>query len=90
MRTSSRHNLRVERLWVEVNQRVNYPIKRVIVVMESTGEIDMGNDVIKFCISWTTINVIQPAIRNFIAAWNDHRLPGCRGGIPNILARRTN
>ena len=90
LRTSSSHNLRVERLWVEVNQRVNYPVKQVLVAMESAGEINMSDSLTRFCVSWTTINVIQSAIKNFIAAWNDHCLPGSRGGIPNILARRSN
>ena len=90
LQSSSRQNLRVERLWVEVNQRINYPIKRVLVEMESQGEIDMTDDLTKFCVSWTTIHTIEPAVKNFIAAWNDHRLPGCRGSIPSILARRNN
>ncbi len=90
LRTSSSHNLRVERLWVEVNQRINYPVKRALVAMESAGEINMGDSVTRFCVSWTTINVVQSAIKNFIAAWNEHRLPGSRGGIPNVLARRAN
>ena len=90
LRTSSTHNLRVERLWVEVNQRVNYPVKRALVAMESAGEINMGDEITRFCVSWTTINVLQSAKNNFVAAWNEHRLPGSRGGIPNVLARREN
>ena len=87
LRTSSR---RVERLWVEVNQRINYPIKGVLVQMESAGEIEMSDYMTKFGVSWTTIRVIQTAVRNFVAAWNEHRLPGCMGGIPNLLAQRAN
>ena len=49
----------------------------------------MGDSLTKFCVSWT-INVVQSAIKNFIAAWNNHCLPGNRGGIPNVLARRAN
>ena len=75
---------------MEVNQRINYPIKRVLVEMESAGEIDITDDLTRFCVLWTTIHVIEPAVKNFIAAWNDHRLPGCSDGIPNTLARRTN
>ena len=50
----------------------------------------MGDSLTRFCVSWTTINVVQSAIKNFIAAWNEHRLPGSRGGIPNVLALRMN
>ena len=33
----------VERIWVEVNTRVNCPIKRILIVMEDSEEIDMDN-----------------------------------------------
>ena len=77
-------------MWPEVNQRVNYPIKRVLIEMESNGEIDMGNEVTKFCVSCVSIMVISEPICNFISAWNSHRIPGPNGGIPNVLARSTN
>ena len=50
----------------------------------------MSDDLTRFCVSWITICVIEPTVKNFIAAWNEHCLPGCQGGMPNILARRTN
>jgi len=34
---------------VEVNGRVNYPIKAVLVEMEENDEINMENNHIKFC-----------------------------------------
>ena len=89
LQSMSRQNHRVERMWPEVNARINYPIKRVLVAMESNGEIDMSQDVTKFCVSWTSINTIQIAIQNFILAWNHHRIPGRRGGVPNVLAAAT-
>ena len=51
---------------------------------------DGNGTLTKFGVSWTTIRVIQTAVRNFVAAWNEHRLPGCMGGIPNLLAQRAN
>ena len=33
----------VERFWVEINSRVNYPVKRCLVNMEEEGEIDMDS-----------------------------------------------
>lgn len=54
--------------------------------MEGNDEINMMDEVVRFCVSWTTINVIGPAVINFISAWNSHRIPGIRGGIPNTLA----
>lgn len=87
LQTTSRQNHRVERMWVEVNQRVNYPVKRILVAMEASGEIDISDNTVKFCVSWTTICVIAPALRAFVQAWNSHRIPGMSGGIPNLLAR---
>ena len=49
---------------------------------------DMKDDVVKFCVSWTTINVIKSAIGKFVAAWNAQRIPGIRGGVPNVLFGR--
>lgn len=88
LQSTSRQNHRVERLWPEINQRINYPVKRVLVEMEGNDEIDMTDDVVKFCVSWTTINVIKSAIGKFVAAWNAHRIPGIRGGVPNVLFGR--
>ena len=33
---------------------------------------------------------MQSAIKNFVAAWNEHRISGSSGGIPNVSARRAN
>lgn len=90
LQSLSRQNHRAERIWREVNQRVNYPIKWVLVEMENNGEIDMDNEVVKFCVSWIAIRVIQDATETFIASWNNHRIPGPNGGIPNALAMSDN
>ena len=87
LQSTSCQNHRVERMWPEVNQRINYPVKRVLVEMESNGEIDMADPIVKFCVSWTTITVIQPAVLTFVNAWNSHTIPG--GGVPNVLASHT-
>ena len=87
LQTTSRQNHRAERLWVEVNRRLNYPMKAILVEMEGSEEIIMTNDITKFCVSWVTINVILCGVEKFISSWNAHRIPGSNGGIPNVLAR---
>ena len=74
IQSTSRMNHRVERLWPEVNSRINYPVKRSLVDMEANQEITMHTNSEKFCISWTTINVIQPSMVNFIALSLDKQL----------------
>ena len=86
----SRHNHRAERIWPEINQRINYPIKRVLVEMENREEVNMADEVSKFCVSWVTISVMASAVYTFIEAWNSHCIPGPNGGVPNVLATRTN
>ena len=86
LQSTSRQNHHVKRMWPEVNQRVNYPVKRVLIEMEIRDEIDMTNNTIKYCVSWTTINVIMKPTQTFVKDWNAHRIPGRRGGIPNRLA----
>ncbi len=90
LQSMSRQNHRAESLWPEVNQRINYPIKRVLIEMESNGEINMEDEITKFCVSYVTIMVISNALADFVSAWNSHRIPGRNGGIPSMLARTTN
>ena len=87
--STSRQNHRAERLWVEVNRRINYPVKEVLIMMEDDGQINMADDITKFCVSWVAIKVMAPATERFVNAWNAHRIPGSQGGIPNVLAQES-
>jgi hypothetical protein len=75
MQTST-NNHRVERLWPEINRRVNYPIKEILVDMEASSVINMQDETTKFCVSWTTIQVASVGLIQFIQAWNSHRIDG--------------
>ena len=88
LQSLSRQNHRAERIWPEVNRRINYPFKCALIDMENREKLNMGNDVTRFCVSWVTIRVMQSGIERFVAAWNSHRIPGPEGGIPNELASR--
>ncbi len=72
--TSQNHP--VERIWVEINSRVNYPVKACLIQMEENGEIDMASSMIKFCISWFSIRVCSVGTTLAIKAWNEHPIPG--------------
>ena len=66
----------VERMWVEVNARINYPIKAVLVQMEQRDELNLNCDHERFCISWYTMRVAHVGTTSFVRAWNEHRIPG--------------
>ena len=54
---------------------MNYPVKACLVKMEE-GQIDMNNEVHKYCVSWLSIRVCSVGARLTVNAWNDHPVPG--------------
>ena len=65
-----------ERHWVEVNSRVNYPLKAALVMMEENGLIDMDCLLTKFCVSFMTTKLSQVGIQQHVHPWNHHTIPG--------------
>ena len=80
--TPSTSNYVVERIWPEINSRINYPVKRAITIIIDEDDFDMNDLVFKFCLSRVTLYVTQDPVRHFINAWNHHRVPGPRGCVP--------
>ena len=66
----------MERFWVEINNRVNYPIKSCLIAMEDSGDIDMNDSHIKFCVSWFSVRVANVGTTLTVSSWNDHTVPG--------------
>ena len=66
----------VERIWVEVNARVNYPIKDALISMMENRDFSLDDDLDKFCVSWFAIKVAAVGIAVFVASWNEHSIPG--------------
>ncbi|XP_078366983.1 uncharacterized protein LOC144660070 [Oculina patagonica] len=90
VQTRSRENLPAERKWPEINQRVTYPIKETLVRMENNLMIAMHDPVVKFCVSFITLNVAEVGLRRFTESWNLHPLEGRNGRMPNLVAANTN
>ena len=44
--------------------------------MAEHGDIDMGNPLHKFCVSWFSIHVTTAGVKLMIKAWNRHPIPG--------------
>ena len=53
---------------MEVNTRVNYPIKKVLIEMENVDDINMADSLCKYCVSWFSIEVVAVGTKLFIPA----------------------
>jgi len=86
--TKSTENNIIERMWVEVNSRVNYPIKSALGQFARDGLIDMSQEHTKFAVSWITCRVSKVGMERFVEAWNNHSVP--KKGRPVDLMRKHN
>ena len=66
----------VERMWVEINGRVNYPLKACLVEMQEQNTINLDCQHERFCVSWFTIRVSNVGTTLAVQAWNEHQIPG--------------
>ena len=67
----------IERLWVEINSRINYPVKQVLVEMDNNGDINMADSLHRYCVSWIAIEVLKIGAET-ICSWNSHTISGKR------------
>ncbi|KAK5851422.1 hypothetical protein PBY51_002217 [Eleginops maclovinus] len=83
LQTPSTRNHVIERMWVEINERVNYPLKRALIQMTDNEELDMEDNLTRYCVSSLTCQMARIGMENVVNTWNAHRIPG--KGIPNQL-----
>ena len=76
LQTTSKLNHRVERFWVEVNTRVNYPIKSCLIYLEERRDFNLDLEDHKFCVSWFAMRVSNIGTQMAVQSWNNHCTPG--------------
>ena len=69
-------NHTVERIWPEINTRVNYPIKACLIDMEQRDAFDLDVATHKFCVSWFSLRVANVGATLCVNSWNAHSIPG--------------
>ena len=84
VQTMSTENYKVERIWPEVNTRVNYPLKLCLNELVDAEILDMEDPLHKFATSVVTMATAETGMNVFVSAWNSHRIPG--KGKPNEVA----
>ena len=65
----------IQRIWVEVNARVNCPIKAIMNEMVHTDIVDISDDSTKFCVSWVLCSLSEYGLQIFVNSWNHHTIP---------------
>ena len=69
-------NTVIERIWPEVNHRVNYPLKQVVIRMEEQGRINVDDRTTKFYVSFILVHVAGYSVSVFTQAWIMYYISG--------------
>ncbi|CAL9707210.1 unnamed protein product [Knipowitschia caucasica] len=84
LQTPSTKNHMIERMLVEINNRVNFPLKGALVQLQDQEVINLEDNITRYCTSNLTGQLCKIGITRAVNAWNAHRIPG--KGTPNRLA----
>ena len=76
-----------QRLWPEVNMKINYPLKCAINHIAENEDLDISDEILTFCFSWVILYSSVDAVNHLLNSWNHYRVPdpvGCVS-IENML-----
>jgi hypothetical protein len=76
----------VERTWHEINQRVVYLIKEILVEYTMRSLIDNENQTLMNILGILVRKLVTQGMNIFVLSWNHHRIRGPCKGIPEELA----
>ncbi|XP_065826874.1 uncharacterized protein [Oscarella lobularis] len=88
VQSDSRRNHPIERIWGEVNQRVNYPIKAVLNILVEQDALDLTDEKSKFSVSSVAMETSKVGMARFVDSWNMHPIPG--RGTPDFIWTQQN
>ena len=66
---------------MEVNRRINYPIKLALNEMNDADEFDLELLHHRFAVSRVSMTVANYGAQVFVQSWNNHPIPGTRTKI---------
>ena len=74
-------NLPVERFWVEMNGRVNYPLKTALVWLDNNNIFDINDEIQKYSVSQVSMAVAKYGASICIRSWNEHHIRGKKASL---------
>ena len=76
IQTPSTQNHVIERMWVEFNSRIVFPLKCILAEMKNNEELDLSDPVTRFCVSTLTGTCCRVGMETTVQSWNYHMIPG--------------
>ena len=68
--TALTDNYVVERFWVKVNSRLNYPIKKILSKIIDEYDYDLNDPIIKHSLSFIYCNLARGPFQHLVQSWN--------------------